>query len=111
VEGFRRNFHVSNLAILAIDGDIDDPRVFETALANSDSSTSTAKRTVVLCTDNDTANLNTALLLEEHWGVHATVLTRLFNPPPRFRELIDGSRIQTFEIPELIKEGLPKECF
>ncbi len=111
VEVFRRNFDVGDHSLSAIDGDVDDPRVFETAMTRSNSGTSATGPIVILCTDNDTANLNTALLLQECWKVTATVVTRLFNPPPGFRKLIAGSKIHPFQIPKLIEKKLPEECF
>ena len=111
VEVFRRSFDIGDRSLSAIDGDVDDPRVFETALTRGVSGTSATEPIVILCTDNDTANLNTALLLQECWKVTATVVTRLFNPPPGFCKLIAGSRIHAFQIPKLIEKKLPEECF
>lgn len=111
VEVFRRSFDIGDRSLSAIDGDVDDPRVFENAMTRGESGTSATEPIVILCTDNDTANLNTALLLQECWKVTATVVTRLFNPPPGFCRLIAGSRIHAFQIPKLIEKKLPEECF
>jgi voltage-gated potassium channel Kch len=96
--------------LLPIDGEIDDPRLLQLAFDRLHQAAE-QRPTVILCTDDDANNLNTALLIREHWGTQTVVLTRLFNPPPRFRELTAGTAIRSFHLPELISRELPSECY
>jgi voltage-gated potassium channel Kch len=96
--------------LIPLEGEIGDPRILEQAFERSQAQTQ-EKPAIVLCTDDDANNLNTALLIREHWGTRAVVLTRLFNPPPRFRELTSDSSIRSFHLPDLIVQELPAECY
>jgi voltage-gated potassium channel Kch len=111
VDVFRRNYHVVESCLLPLDGEIDDPRMFETALEKCQHPAGGSEPLIILCTDDDANNLNTALLLREHWGIQAVVVTRLFTAPPKFRELTDGTHIRAFQLSELIARELPAECY
>jgi voltage-gated potassium channel Kch len=109
-ELFKRHFHVEGECLKPVDGEIGDPRNIELALKGVDSVSPQTEPMIVLCTDNDATNLNTALLIRETWGIQAMVIARFFDPPPRFRELTADGRIRTFHISELIAHELPAEC-
>jgi Trk K+ transport system NAD-binding subunit len=111
VEVFRRNYHLTQPCLTPLEGEIDDPRMFEAALGMYRQAAPKSEPLIILCTDDDAGNLNTALLLREHWGIQAIVVTRLFSPPPKFHELTAGTHVQAFQLSELIARELPAECY
>ncbi|GEM_PF-2965057 len=111
VEHFKHTYHFENNYILPIDGEVEDLRLLQLACQDSTSESPGAEPTIILCIDDDTTILNTALMIKEHWGIKATVITRLFEPPPKFQQLASGAHIRVFVLSELIAKELPKECY
>ncbi len=59
--------------LIAVQGDIADPDVFAAAIAH----TGEAEPTVLLCTDDDAANIERALLFRDRWRFGANVIVRV----------------------------------
>jgi hypothetical protein len=93
--------------VRAINGNIEDPSIIDEAMSESKESENGHSPLIVLCTDSDTTNLRTALIVREYTGSRPVVLTRMFERPPHhLEELLTQHQIQCFELRDLIAERL-----
>lgn len=93
--------------VRAINGNIEDPSIIDKALSESTGSENGHSPMIVLCTDSDTTNLRTAMIVRKYTGSRPVVLTRMFERPPHhLEELLTQHQIQCFELRDLIAERL-----
>jgi len=66
--------------------------------------------TVLLCTDDDAGNINTALLLARSTKLQPKVISRVLNAPKKFAELLEKKNVYPIQIQDLLETNMPECC-